>query len=228
MKNLYTWLLGILILLQSCNINTEIFYHKDSTQTLTMMIDMEELLSQANNKQDKKLDKIPKEWTSFYDLEKKEGKKITTNPDSIQLMKKMFMKRIENNNKVSGFGIKIEKFTIDEIKNISKMDKDFSKEISSGLSLYNWDGKNLTFSTKSLNNNYDTDQSEYEVLSTFKKLKNILKMKTILKFETPIKSINGEHYSIKKLDDYTIEIDYFKEIDNPNQKEASQLSITTE
>lgn len=38
------------------------------------------------------MDKLPTVWTSMYDLAKKEGKLKTENPDSVRIMKKIFMK----------------------------------------------------------------------------------------------------------------------------------------
>lgn len=50
-------------------------------------------------------DKYPKDWKSLYDLNKEEGK-VTTNQDSIRILKKIYFKGNFNLDKFSGFSVK--------------------------------------------------------------------------------------------------------------------------
>lgn len=65
-------------------------------------------------------DKYPKDWKSLYDLKKEEGK-VTTNPDSIRILKKIFFRGNFNQDKFSGFSVKTEALTKDEIASTGKL-----------------------------------------------------------------------------------------------------------
>ena len=60
------------------------------SQALVMMEGfMPDSLKQNNDLMN--TDKYPKDWKSLYDLKKEEGK-VTTNPDSIRILKKIFFR----------------------------------------------------------------------------------------------------------------------------------------
>ena len=87
-------------MLQSCSVNSEIVYHRDAASTSVTDIDTREFMAEMmamspdslKQKEFGEVDKLPTVWTSMYDLAKKEGKLKTENPDSVRIMKKIFMK----------------------------------------------------------------------------------------------------------------------------------------
>ncbi len=159
-------------------------------------------------------DKYPKDWKSLYDLKKEEGK-VTTNPDSIRLLKKIFFKGNFNQDKFSGFSVKTEALTKDEIASTGKlMGKDGAMMNNSAFD--DWNGKTLTINTSKL------QISEKEIQDIFKsgeqtkaedkqQIESLLGMMQIdfknqLLFDNKIKSIKGQHDWIKKINDKTIEV----------------------
>ena len=86
----------VLVTIQSCSIHTETLLHKNAEATSESNIDFREMMglmmgmvpdSVDAKSQFSELNKLPTEWTSLYDFEKKERKKMTTDPDSVRLMK---------------------------------------------------------------------------------------------------------------------------------------------
>ncbi len=159
-------------------------------------------------------DKYPKDWKSLYDLKKEEGK-VTTNPDSIRLLNKIFFKGNFNQDKFSGFSVKTEALTKDEIASTGKlMGKNGAMMNNSAFD--DWNGKTLTINTSKL------QISEKEIQDIFKsgeqtkaedkqQIESLLGMMQIdfknqLLFDNKIKSIKGQHDWIKKINDKTIEV----------------------
>ncbi|CAA7385837.1 hypothetical protein [Chryseobacterium fistulae] len=247
-KNFFLLIISLLIL-QSCSINSEIVYHKDAASTSIMNIDVKELMNQMKattpdslrKKDFGGMDKIPTDWKSIYELEKEEGKLKTDNPDSIRIMKKIFVKSTKENNELTNFLIKLDHFTQDDYKaanNFNKKDK-----LPIDQNVFNvWDGKTLTIDTKNFNLNNikqaikkPSDKGEDDLqggsegmMSMF--LKN---MQTTLKFEKKIKSISGKHDWITKVDDNTVKITYdlkslFGENPPTLKNNDQKIIITTE
>lgn len=153
------------------------------------------------------INKLPSTWTSIYELEKHENKLKTKNPDSIRIMKKIFMKSTKENNQPAGFSLKLESFTK-------------SEKLPLEQNIFNdWDGKILTINTKNFNlknlqeaissknspeENSDEESGKAEgmMMMLFKKVA------TTLKFENKIKSITGKHDWLKQIDDRSVSIDY--------------------
>ena len=105
-------------------------------------------------------DKYPKDWKSLYDLKKEEGK-VTTNPDSIRILKKIYFKGNFILDKFSGFSVKTEALTKDEIASTRKlMGKDGAMINNSAFD--DWNGKTLTINTSKL------QISEKEIQDIFK------------------------------------------------------------
>ena len=76
----------------------------DMSQALVMMEGfMPDSLKQNNDFMN--TDKYPKDWKSLYDLKKEEGK-VTTNQDSIRLIKKIFFKGNFSQGTFFGFSVK--------------------------------------------------------------------------------------------------------------------------
>ncbi len=96
MKKIIVLFLISLFALQSCSINTEIIYHKDSAASMVTDVDTREFMAEMQAmtpdslQQDKfkELDRFPTVWTSMYDLIKKEGKLKTENQDTVKIIKK--------------------------------------------------------------------------------------------------------------------------------------------
>ncbi|KIC62397.1 hypothetical protein [Chryseobacterium taiwanense] len=234
MKKILFLLVISLFTLQSCTVNSEIVYHKDAASTALMDIDMKEAMTMFKSlmpdsvKNDKKelaeLEKLPRTWTSLYEMEKKEGKLKTTNPDSIKIMKKVFMKSNFDKDELSGFSMKMDHFTKADYNTISNMSKKDKLPVDQ-MALNMWDGKTLTIDTENLNINgfkdilsgkdlpggesLDLDDPADNNQSALSLMKMMLKkMSTTLKFENKIKSISGKHDWITKVDDHTIRVDY--------------------
>lgn len=230
MKKILFLLVIALITLHSCTVNSEIVYHKDAASTALMDVDMKEAMAMFKSmmpdsvKNDKKelveLEKLPKTWTSLYDMEKKEGKLKTTNPDSLKIMKKVFMKSNFDKDELSGFSMKMDHFTKADYATIGNMSQKDKLPVDQ-MALNVWDGKTLTIDTENLNiNNFkdifsgkglpgEEDNSSDNSQSASSMMKMMLKkMSTTLKFENKIKSITGKHDWITKVDDHTIRVDY--------------------
>ncbi len=213
-----------LFALQSCSINSEVTYHKDSASSTMMDIDMKEAMTMFKSmipdsaKNDKKefgeLEKLPRTWTSLYELEKKEGKLKTDNPDSIRIMKKVFMKSNFDNDELAGFSMKMDHFTKADYTAVGKLSKNEQLPIDQ-LAMNSWDGKTLTIDTEKLGLNgikeilADKGVSDEKAEMSMGTLKMMYKkIGTTLKFENKIKSITGKHDWVTKTDDYSVRINY--------------------
>lgn len=221
MKKSFVIFLISLFILQSCSVNSEIIYHKDAASTTITDIDTKEFMTEMmamtpdslKQKEFGEMDRLPTSWTSMYDLAKQEGKLKTENPDSIRIMKKIFMKSTKEDQKLAGFSFKMEHFAPEDyqaLKNFTKTEKlPFDQNIYN-----NWDGKTLTINTdnfnlKSIEEAIRTKSSKEEA----EKIGGMMIMffKNIgatIKFESPIKSISGKHDWLKQIDDHSIRIEY--------------------
>lgn len=221
MKKTIVLFLISLFMLQSCSVNSEIVYHKDSASTSVMDIDTREFMTEMmamtpdslKQKEFGEMDRLPTIWTSMYDVAKKEGKLKTENPDSIRIMKKIFMKSTKEDKKLAGFSFKMDHFSPEDylvLKSFTKTEK-----IPMDQNIYNnWDGKTLkidteNFNLKSIEEAIQSKSSKEEaekiagmMIMFFKKIG------TTLKFENPIQSITGKHDWIKQIDDHSIRIEY--------------------
>ncbi|ROH98725.1 hypothetical protein EGI16_19340 [Chryseobacterium sp. G0240] len=219
-KTIILFLISLLIV-ESCNVNSEIIYHKDAASTSVSDIDTREFIAEMKamtpdslqQKEFGELDKLPASWTNLYDLEKKEGKLKTANQDSIRIMKKIFMKSNKESNEPSGFSIKLEHFTPEDYLALKSYTKD--EKLPLDQNIFNtWDGKTLTINTKNFNlknieealrsksSNEESEKMEGMMMMFFKKIG------TTLRFENKIKSITGKHDWLTKIDDYSVRIEY--------------------
>jgi len=232
-------------MLQSCSVNSEIVYHKDAASTSVTDIDTKEFMAEMmamtpdslKQKEFGEVDKLPTTWTSMYDLAKKEGKLKTENPDSIKIMKKIFMKSTKENNTLAGVSFKMDHFSPEDyliLKNFTKTEK-----LPLDQNIYNnWDGKTLTINTDNFNlksieeairsksSKEETEKMAGMMMMFFKKIG------TTLKFENPIKSMTGKHDWVKQIDDHSIRIEYdLKSIydkDSKLKNEDKKIIIVTE
>ncbi|CAM2782431.1 hypothetical protein DRF59_04470 [Chryseobacterium flavum] len=210
-----------LFLLQSCIVNSEIVYHKDASSTSVTDIDnrgfMTEMKAMTPDslQQDEfsEMEKLPDTWTNIYELEKREGRLKTKSPDSIKIMKKIFLKSKKENNEHSGLAFKLERFTPDDylaLKNFIKEEK-----LPLDQNIFNkWDGKTLiinteNFNLKNLEEALRSKSPEDGTANTAGMVGMFFKsIETSLKFENKIKSVTGKHDWLKQIDDYSVRIEY--------------------
>lgn len=240
-------LAAVLITLQSCSVNTDVTLHKDTTSSLQMDAEFKEMLTmirqQAGSEENtKSLEKIPRVWTSFYDMEMKEGSKIK-NVDSIRLMKKMFVKSNYVVNEMSGISFRMDRFTKEDYQALEKMQQHNTEDklpVNNKVAM-NWDGKKLVlntrdFSTKAISDMLSKGQSDGTDEADPEQTKQMMqmmmkKMVTTLKFESDIKSVTGKHDWVKQLDKRSIRIEYDVtnlEMDKSLTNNDPQITIITE
>lgn len=245
MKKIFFLFILSLLILQSCTINSEIIYHKDAASSTIMDIDVREFMAEMkamspdslNKKEFSEMDKMPTTWTSMYDLDKKEGTLKTKDPDSIKVMKKIFMKSNKENNEYSGFSLKLDHFTKSDLNSLDGLTK--GEKLPIDQNIYNdWDGKTLTINTENFNlKNIEealrSKTSKEETLPAEGMVSMLFKqIGTTLKFENKIKSISGKHDWLKQIDDHSIRLEY--DIKALYDKESSfkhsdkKIVITTE
>lgn len=222
MKKILFLFTAALFVLQSCTINSEIVYHKDAASTSVTDIDMRQFITEMKAmtpdslKQQKEFgdfDKLPTVWTSFLDIQQKEGKLKTKDPDSIRIMKKIFMKTNKENNEPAGFSLKMDHFTQADYQLLSNYNK--KEKLPLDQNIFNdWDGKTLTISTENFNlKNIEETLKSKTSKEEAEKVEGMISMffksiGTTLKFENKIKSITGKHDWVKQIDKYTVKIDY--------------------
>ena len=217
LKKFTFWLIPLLaIILQACAVDSVTTYHQDKTTSILMNIDMEELLGMAKNmggdsansdKKFKDFEMYPRDKKNMYEImqedSEKKGIPMTKDKDSIQIMKKMFVKSNFENNEMTGIAFKMDRLTPEEIKNFSRTSKksNFISATSSDNTI--WDGKTLTLDTeyfnpqtfsetlkKEMTLEAKTDSAKAEAESALAMMKMFnTKFNNKIKFESKIKSI---------------------------------------
>ncbi|GAA5099275.1 hypothetical protein GCM10023210_36490 [Chryseobacterium ginsengisoli] len=250
MKKILFFLFVILFVIQSCSVESEVIFHKDKASSTMINIDMKDAMTilkarLADTSKTKKsgiedIGTLPKNWTSAYGYLKKKEWKIK-DPDSIKILKKIFVKSNFDNTEMSGFSLKMDRFSKDDYFSTKKILKNNQLPIDQ-LAMNSWDGKTLTIDTENLSLNGLKDiLSNHELTSLQAKTsleyaKMIYKkIGTTLKFDKKIKSISGKHDWITKVDDYSVRINYdlsylFSEEKGrkPLVNSDKQIIITTE
>jgi len=224
MKKTFFLLIISLFALQSCKINSEVVYHQDASSTAITDIDIKDFVKEMKamtpdslkNKEFGDLDKLPSKWTSFYDLEKQQGKLKTKDPDSLRLMKKMFLKSTKENNEPTAFALKLDHFNQSDYKQLNAYTQ--QEKLPLDQNIYNnWDGKTLTIDTDNFNiksiedamsKNSPAGGSESEGSTKGMLMMFLKQVGTTLKFDGKIKSITGKHDWIKQIDDHSVKIEY--------------------
>lgn len=259
LKKFTFWLIPLLaIILQACAVDSVTTYHQDKTTSVLMNIDMKDLLAMAKNmggdsansdNKFKDFEMYPRDWKNMYEImtedSEKKGIPMTKDKDSIQLIKKMFVKSNFENNEMTGIAFKMDRLTPEEIKNFSRTSKksNFISATSSDNTI--WDGKTLTLDTeyfnpqtfsetlkKEMTLEAITDSAKTEAESALAMMKMFnTKFNNKIKFETKIKSIQGKHDWVKKIDDYTIDMSFSFEqlVDESlklNEKDKKVIIIT--
>lgn len=235
-NQLRIWVSALAVaVLQSCSVNTETTYYKDSATSMESNILMDQSMlgmmnmmgdNQGLIKNSKELSALSTEWKSLYDIQK-DGK-ITVNKDSAKVLRKLFLKLNKDQGEVYGLSVKYDKLLPGEVASLLSQSKQFKN-----LPLQNvasWNGKVLTIDTDKFNTTEflseiakttpgsentkpktKSDSLEVYGKQMAKGMFGMMKMFNInlnstLKFQKPIKSIVGKHDFVKQIDNRTIQI----------------------
>ena len=262
-KNFGLWVSGFLLLvMQSCSVNTETTYYKDSATSMESNILLDKSMlgmmsMMGNNSADvlmnsKEFGNLTTEWKSLFDLQK-DGK-ITVNPDSAKVLKKLYLKLNKDKNELYGLSLKYDKLLPKEIASLLSQSKQLKRIPLQDIA--NWNGNTLTIDTDKFNsadmlseigkNTQDKETSAPKTKSDSiaaygrqmaQSMAGMLQMvnanfTNTLKFQKPIKSITGKHDFVKQIDNKTIQInvrskDLLNEGKNLINKDK-KIIITTE
>ena len=234
MKNkIYFWMIGLAMTLVSCNVTADITLHKDKTQSIVMDIDGKEaakIFKDENKKSKKDKDDLPKEWTSLYEMNlKKDKKERITAPDTIAVMKKIYVKGSYDKDDLTDISFKTDKLTNKELSIMFNKKEEKSLPILDLFSRNEWDGKTLKINTSVLNDilvKKNKDQESDLDWMIFTK-----DYRVTFHFNSEIKKIEGKHDLVRKVNNNTIEIKF--NIDDVRKKgfkfknDDSFITITT-
>ena len=209
MKNkIYFWMIGLAMTLVSCNVTADVTLHEDKTQSIKIDFDGKEAakIFKDENKKDKKdKDNLPKEWTSLYEMNlKKDKKERITAPDTIAVMKKIYIKgRYDKDEEMTDIFVKTDKLTNKELSFVFKTN-DFP--VLDLFSKNEWDGKTLKINTSVLNDilvkiNQDKEHGFDWMLFT-------KDYRATFHFNSEIKKIEGNHDLVRKVNNNTVEIKF--------------------
>ena len=234
MKNkIYFWMVGLVMTFVSCNVTADITLHKDKTQSIVMDIDGKEaakIFKDENKKGKKDKDDLPKEWTSLYEMNlKKDKKERITAPDTIAVMKKIYVKGSYDKDDLTDISFKTDKLTNKELSIMFNKKEEKSLPILDLFSKNEWDGKTLKINTSVLNDilikkNQGKESDLYWMMFT----KNY---RATFHFDSDIKKIEGKHDLVRKVNNNTVEIKF--NIDDVREKvfkfknDDSFVTITT-
>ena len=234
MKNkIYFWMIGLAMTLVSCNVTADITLHKDKTQSIVMDIDGKEaakIFKDDNKKGKKDKDDLPKEWTSLYEMNlKKDKKERITAPDTIAVMKKIYVKGSYDKDDLTDISFKTDKLTNKELSIMFNKKEEKSLPILDLFSKNEWDGKTLKINTSVLNDmlikkNKDQESDLDWIIFT-------KDYRVTFHFNSEIKKIEGKHDLVRKVNNNTVEIKF--NIDDVRKKgfkfknDNSFITITT-
>ena len=211
MKNkIYFWMIGLAMTLVSCNVTADITLHKDKTQSIVMDIDGKEaakIFKDENKKGKKDKDDLPKEWTSLYEMNlKKDKKERITAPDTIAVMKKIYVKGSYDKDDLTDISFKTDKLTNKELSIMFNKKEEKSLPILDLFSRNEWDGKTLKINTSVLNDilvkkNKDKESDLDWMIFT-------KDYRVTFHFDSEIKKIEGKHDLVRKVNNNTVEIKF--------------------
>ena len=219
--------------LVSCNVTADITLHKDKTQSIVMDIDGKEaakIFKDENKKGKKDKDDLPKEWTSLYEMNlKKDKKERITSPDTIAVMKKIYVKGSYDKDDLTDISFKTDKLTNKELSIMFNKKEEKSLPILDLFSKNEWDGKTLKINTSVLNDmlvkkNQGKESDLYWMMFT-------KDYRATFHFNSEIKKIEGKHDLVRKVNNNTVEIKF--NIDDVREKgfkfknDDSFITITT-
>ena len=235
MKNkIYFWMIGLVMTLVSCNVTADITLHKDKTQSIVMDIDVKEMAKIFKDEDKKKSNSLkegfPKEWTSLYEMNlKKDKKERITAPDTIAVMKKIYVKGSYDKDDLTDISFKTDKLTNKELSIMFNKKEEKSLPILDLFSRNEWDGKTLKINTSVLNDilvkkNKDKESDLDWMIFT-------KDYRVTFHFNSEIKKIEGKHDLVRKVNNNTVEIKF--NIDDVRKKgfkfknDDSFITITT-
>ena len=226
-------MIGLVMTLVSCNVNADITLHKDKTQSIVMDIDGKEaakIFKDENKKGKKDKDDLPKEWTSLYEMNlKKDKKERITHPDTIAVMKKIYVKGSYDKDDLTDISFKTEKLTNKELSIMFNKKEEKSLPILDLFSRNEWDGKTLKINTSVLNDilvekNKDKESDLDWMIFT-------KDYRVTFHFNSDIKKIEGKHDLVRKVNNNTVEIkfssDDILQKDDKFKNDDSFITITT-
>ena len=224
-------MIGLVMTLVSCNVDADVTLHKDKTQSIKIDIDVKEMakIFKDENKKDKK-DEFPKEWTSLYEMNlKKDKKERITAPDTIAVMKKIYVKGSYDKDDLTDISFKTDKLTNKELSIMFNKKEEKSLPILDLFSRNEWDGKTLKINTSVLNDilvKKNKDQESDLDWMIFTK-----DYRVTFHFNSEIKKIEGKHDLVRKVNNNTVEIKF--NVDDVRKKgfkfknDDSFITITT-
>ena len=226
-------MIGLAMTLVSCNVNADITLHKDKTQSIVMDIDGKEaakIFKDENKKGKKDKDDLPKEWTSLYEMNlKKDKKERITAPDTIAVMKKIYVKGSYDKDDLTDISFKTDKLTNKELSIMFNKKEEKSLPILDLFSRNEWDGKTLKINTSVLNDilvkkNKDKESDLDWMIFT-------KDYRVTFHFDSEIKKIEGKHDLVRKVNNNTVEIkfssDDILQKDDKFKNDDSFITITT-
>ena len=226
-------MIGLAMTLVSCNVSADITLHKDKTQSIVMDIDGKEaakIFKDENKKGKKDKDDLPKEWTSLYEMNlKKDKKERITAPDTIAVMKKIYVKGSYDKDDLTDISFKTDKLTNKELSIMFNKKEEKSLPILDLFSKNEWDGKTLKINTSVLNDilvkiNQDKECGFDWMIFT-------KDYRVTFHFNSEIKKIEGKHDLVRKVNNNTVEIKF--NVDDVRKKgfkfknDDSFITITT-
>ena len=232
MKNRnYFWMAVLLMAtLVSCNVNADVTLHEDKTQSIKIDFDGKEaakIFKDENKKKKKDRDDLPKEWTSLYDLDKKER---TTDADTIAVMKKIYVKGgYDKDEEMTDIFVKTDKLTNKELSLVFNKKDGEEFPVLDLFSKNEWDGKTLKINTSVLNDmliKKNKDQESDLDWMIFTK-----DYWVTFHFNSEIKKIEGKHDLVRKVNNNMVEIKF--NVDDVRKKgfkfknDDSFITITT-
>ena len=216
--------------LVSCNVTADVTLHEDKTQSIKIDFDGKEaakIFKDENKKKKKDRDDLPKEWTSLYDLDKKER---TTDADTIAVMKKIYVKGgYDKDEEMTDIFVKTDKLTNKELSLVFNKKDGEEFPVLDLFSKNEWDGKTLKINTSVLNDmliKKNKDQESDLDWMIFTK-----DYRVTFHFDSDIKKIEGKHDLVRKVNNNTVEIKF--NIDDVRKKgfkfknDDSFITITT-
>ena len=210
MKNRnYFWMAVLLMAaLVSCNVNADVTLHEDKTQSIVMDIDGKEaakIFKDENKKGKKDKDDLPKEWTSLYEMNlKKDKKERITHPDTLAVMKKIYVKGGYDKDKdLTDISFKTDKLTNKELPFVFKTN---DLPVLDLFSRNEWDGKTLKINTSVLNDilvkKNKNKESDLDWMIFTKDYR------VTFHFNSEIKKIEGKHDLVRKVNNNMVEIKF--------------------
>lgn len=158
-KKFGLWFAAFLaLLLQSCSVNTETTYYKDSATSMESNVLMDRstlgllsMMGDASNAVKKTAGEdyknLTTEWKSLYDIQK--TGKVVVNPDSAKVLKKVFMKLNKSNGELLGVSVKYDKLMPQEVMSLFAQNSHLKKMPLQDFA--KWNGNKLTIDTEKFN-----------------------------------------------------------------------------